>query len=114
MDFIAIEFPGLFDGKDQAQSKHKAFSGEEKSLKSPISAIRTIALKKPIPAQGLQKADLVVDQSILQPVNRLVERLQECVQMLLVFLGKYRYKGECGQHCLEAPFRKQQHPVRQQ
>ena len=36
--------------------------------------------------QGLQKQDLVADQSILQSLCRLVERFQELIQMLLVFL----------------------------
>ncbi len=54
MDFIAIEFSRLFDGRVKPKVSVKFF-GEGKSLKSPISAIRTTALKKPIPRRDCRR-----------------------------------------------------------
>ena len=54
MDFIAIEFSGLFDSGVKPKVGIKLFR-EEKSLKSPISAIRTTALKNPIPRRDCRR-----------------------------------------------------------
>lgn len=54
MYFIAIEFPGLFDSGVKPKVGVKLFRGR-KSLKSPISAIRTTALKKPIPRRDCRR-----------------------------------------------------------
>ena len=54
MYFIAIELSGLFDSGVKPKVGVKLFRGR-KSLKSPISATRTTALKNPIPYRDCRR-----------------------------------------------------------
>ena len=85
MDLIAREFSGLLDSGVKPKVGVKLFR-RRKQVEIPHLRDQDDRTEKADPRQGLQKADLVVDQSILQFLYRLMECFQERVQMLLVFL----------------------------
>ena len=102
MDLIAREFSGLLDSGVKPKVGVKLFR-RRKQVEIPHLRDQDDRTEKADPRQGLQKADLVVDQSILQFLYCLMERFQECVQMLLVFLISVDIKTDANSIARKSP-----------